>query len=345
LNNRCPELVAAEDLELRYVVGINAMTESQASEFCKMAAQKTCDIDKFLSIKTWWPQDPELRFVLSRIRRSIESALRMAQYVSCPDSPAWGRLSELLKDCEPKQLALDAALNKLAAIEACLVSVGDERYICEEIISEYHRGPTTDITWQEIYDSGKLPAIEEFEAGKTAKEPQLNEAKNRLGALRGARSEKYARFRTRLKRKVRLLWILGAILLGLVSAWGVLISASLGFAPSYIAVVALSGAIGASMSGAYKLRDELVLGSTLREFAPGMFVQPSLGAAAALFFFLALASALVAIGGTLRIGADGGSDQWAKLAVIGFVAGFSEPFLLGIVRRIASEGTSDSQSG
>jgi hypothetical protein len=224
------------------------------------------------------------------------------------------------------------------------VTIGDERYICEEVISEYHRGRTTDLTWKEVYDDcQKLPAVKEFEKGLKVKQAHLNEAKNRLGALRTARNEKYGRQRARLKRKATLLWILGVILLVLVVAWGFLISRGLPIPPSHIAIVALSGAMGASMCGAFKLRDELLQGSSLREFTPGMFIQPSLGAAAALFFLLLLASAVVTIGGAINIEADGDTDQcklavnqWAKLAVIGFVAGFSEPFLLGTVRRIAA---------
>jgi hypothetical protein len=59
-----------------------------------------------------------------------------------------------------------------------------------------------------------------------------------------------------------------------------------------------------------------------------MRVQPLIGATAGLFTLLALESHAVSPGG-------GGQTPWAAYALLTFVAGFSEPFFLGLVQKIA----------
>jgi hypothetical protein len=75
----------------------------------------------------------------------------------------------------------------------------------------------------------------------------------------------------------------------------------------------------------------------LRGMRNWMFVQPWVGAAAALAILAVLASGIVKLPG-----AQSGLQSWAGLAAYGFVAGFSEPFFLGVVARIA--GVHDSEA-
>jgi len=69
-----------------------------------------------------------------------------------------------------------------------------------------------------------------------------------------------------------------------------------------------------------------------------MLVQPLIGAAAGLFLFLLIESRVVGLPGTTDK-----TDWWFVLATYGFIAGFSEPFLLGTVRRVA--GTAEKNAG
>ena len=96
-----------------------------------------------------------------------------------------------------------------------------------------------------------------------------------------------------------------------------------------LAVVALSGALGGTLSGVYKLRDGVSRISQLRAFLPAMVDQPLVGAAAGLVLYLVLEAGL-------RGG--GGEVEWASRAVLGFAAGFSEPFFLGVVGSVADLG-------
>jgi hypothetical protein len=100
-------------------------------------------------------------------------------------------------------------------------------------------------------------------------------------------------------------------------------------APLSIALTGVMGALGAAMSGTLKARDKLIRGSDLRAFSVGLVAQLLMGAGAAFFLLLILKSGLLQIAGTNSL--EGG-------AVLGFVAGFSEPFFLRTIERIATLG-------
>jgi hypothetical protein len=102
-----------------------------------------------------------------------------------------------------------------------------------------------------------------------------------------------------------------------------------------VAVVALAGAVGGTVSGTLKLRG-LIRITQFRLLGAGLFVQPLIGAAVALF------TAFVLLSGVVKLpGVDEGSSTWAALAAYGWVAGFSEPFWLGVVRKVAGESGED----
>jgi hypothetical protein len=91
------------------------------------------------------------------------------------------------------------------------------------------------------------------------------------------------------------------------------------------------------LSGVFNLRGLRRL-IDLRVFQAGMSVQPFIGAAAGLFLFLLIESDVVSLPGTTNK-----TNVWPVLATYGFIAGFSEPFLLGTVRSVA--GTAEKNAG
>ncbi|MBV9925565.1 MAG: hypothetical protein JOZ96_11155 [Acidobacteria bacterium] len=101
------------------------------------------------------------------------------------------------------------------------------------------------------------------------------------------------------------------------------------------------GALGSILSGFYKLRDDET-GSitTLRAFHSAMWAQPFVGATAAVLMMLLIMSGLF-LPGTL-----GEKTQlpWMPLAIYCFLAGFSEPFFLGVVQRVAGAADKNAQS-
>ena len=155
----------------------------------------------------------------------------------------------------------------------------------------------------------------------------LEEARRRLAALYRSRLVLYSLYRARLQMKRNFLFYLAPVLLVLVAlfATGIVIVEP-GSSWQDVLLAASAGALGAVMSGTYKLRDEIEHVNDLRAFKPVILVQPLLGASAALFILLILESGLIQIG-------ESGLD-WATIGALSFVAGFSEPFVLGVVHRV-----------
>ena len=156
----------------------------------------------------------------------------------------------------------------------------------------------------------------------------MGSAVTQLAGLYRARSILYDLERARRQMQVRTLWWLtpGLVLLvvGLVLAVTALVPA----APVPIVVVA--GALGATVSGARKLRDDLPNINALRSYKPAIIVQPLLGAAAGLLMLLALESGL--------LGLETSGASWAMSGALAFAAGFSEPVFLSVVARVATIG-------
>jgi len=105
-----------------------------------------------------------------------------------------------------------------------------------------------------------------------------------------------------------------------------------------VPITALAGAIGSTLAGFFKLR-ELVRITDLRFLKTGMYIQPVIGAAAALLLLVLLESGILELPG-----ARDGQPSTAALATYGFIAGYSEPFFLGVVRRVAGSGDGQKPS-
>ncbi len=127
--------------------------------------------------------------------------------------------------------------------------------------------------------------------------------------------------------KARHLWLLTPVLVLLVAAL-VFAIAAVGGGWRETFVAAIAGALGGAVSGTYKLRDHITRIAALRAFEPAIAVQPLLGAGAGLFLLLALESDLLKVGNVA-------AGDWHVAGAVGFVAGFSEPFFLGVVNRVA----------
>jgi hypothetical protein len=96
-------------------------------------------------------------------------------------------------------------------------------------------------------------------------------------------------------------------------------------------LTAFAGAAGSILGGVLRFRDLSNL-TNIRDLTVGTLAQPFVGGVAALFIFLLLESRIVVLPGISATG----PPSWQSLGVYGFVAGFSEPFFLGILGRVAS---------
>ena len=220
-----------------------------------------------------------------------------------------------------------------------MIEIGDAGYVCGKIEGElqWAKGSTTWLTWDAMHGTSIPDAVETYKSGKTVSEGQLNAARNQLLSFRRARSDDYQVHRARQKMRAKNLRVLAVLLFPLVVTFAWLLAARGvgGASPRGIALVAIVGALGSAMSGTISARDKLTRGSDLRAFRAGLLAQVLLGAASSLVFLLLLGSSIVEIAGTATLEGK---------AALGFVAGFSEPFFLKTVARVARMGE-DSEKG
>ncbi|RKH48152.1 hypothetical protein [Corallococcus sicarius] len=99
---------------------------------------------------------------------------------------------------------------------------------------------------------------------------------------------------------------------------------------TFLLTAMAAGALGSVLGGVYTLRDEIMSIRQLRAFWPVLTAQPFVGATAAMLLFAVLTSGLIKVANL-----DVESFTWQHHTVFGFLAGFSEPFFLGVVKRVA----------
>jgi hypothetical protein len=282
---------------------------------------------------SWQPKegvegDPELRKLLGRIYASTTAARRLYEGGAFDEHQA-GRLRDLL-GIKPETIdGLDVALEVTDRWDQLLIEVGDAEYLCTLLEVEYARvdAGTTAVTWKTLYGDRRAKASDAFVKGEQVEGRDLEEARRRLASLYRSRLVLYSLYRARVQMKRNFLLVMAPALGVLVALFAAAIAlAEPGSNWREILLSGAAGAVGATMSGTYKLRDQIDHINALREFKPVIVVQPLLGAAAALFVLLILESGLVQIG-------DSPLD-WATIGAVSFVAGFSEPFVLGVVRRV-----------
>ncbi|WNG44015.1 hypothetical protein F0U60_07835 [Archangium minus] len=155
-------------------------------------------------------------------------------------------------------------------------------------------------------------------------------------------SFRHARALARLRARYFLLLLL---VLSIVLSLSVLALLGVGAAslsaPRQSLFVALAtGALGAVLSGVYRLRDRVKSIRDLHSSWATYLIQPFIGATAGLLLFVVLRSGYVKFGNF-----EPARLHFVHYAVLGFVAGFAEPFLLGIVGRISHLGEERENAG
>lgn len=94
-----------------------------------------------------------------------------------------------------------------------------------------------------------------------------------------------------------------------------------------------AGALGASLSGALKLRSEQTALTNVERLGAGLIVQPLLGAVGGVIVFTIWTTELFTIAAL-------SPDSWASVMTVAFAGGFSEPFLFKIVGRVTDAADS-----
>jgi hypothetical protein len=135
--------------------------------------------------------------------------------------------------------------------------------------------------------------------------------------------------RARAALRAHYLYRVGVVLWLLV-AMALLVGSFLGHHAGDLVLTALAGAIGGTLSGARALRESSDIKRT-RVFQAWWWVQPVVGAAVGLFTYALLTSGVLTLPGA-SLGEE--VAHTSGLVVYSFAAGFSEPFILGILEKI-----------
>lgn len=247
------------------------------------------------------------------VRRTVERAADRMEQVLAPDVPCQlrdQRLTHLLDLHEPWLNApLAPTLEQVWALADGLRSV----WIAA--------APKKAITAYAF--SRDQPPVEGAESGDEETFRRVLERQHQMRRNRGAHERARAALRGRYLRRVgRILWALvaAALCVGLVVAP----------APGVLILSGVAGAIGGTLSGARALRDSTEV-ERARGFSAWWWVQPAVGAAVGMFLYALLLSPVLKLPGT-----DTGPAEPLAAAYIAyaFVAGFSEPFLLGVLGKL-----------
>jgi hypothetical protein len=303
-------------------------------EFDERTVELTEEVLELLSLPRWppWrgPRDPELRKNLGRLHMALADARRLAAEGAL-DTAGQRELLARIDKLEPASLNADSAGELLEAVDQQLIAAGDQTLLCSLLEAEYQRDEGEEtrlvVTWSDMYDQKPIAASRTFRAGKTVDAADLEEAQNKLAALYRTRAMAYGLSRARTMTKAKHLLLVPPVLIPVLVAVVVLADrVSKGVTWREGALAAVAGALGATLSSGYALRDQLPRIGQLRAFGYLFAAQAPLGAAAGLFLWLVVASGLLSVAH---------SDDSLVRAAVAFVAGFSEPFVLSTVARIA----------
>jgi hypothetical protein len=312
--------VAADDLDLRL--------ETRAKRILELLSRPN------RHPKEWRLRNAELRKNLDRFQTAVRDVQRLRRDGTLASKHERALEELLLADKDPAEYNADSLGLLLEPVDQLLVDAADEKLVCTLLEIEYVRddfeGGGEIPTWSTLFDE-RLQASQDFAAGKEPSAAQLEEAKRRLSMLLRARHSTYALRRARSTTKAqRLLWltpVVTALALALVFAAG-WVGDDVDWQDGLF--VAIAGALGATLAGVFRLRDQLARLGDLRTFWYAFPLQIPLGAVAGLFLWIVLESGLVEVSG---------DSDWAVAGAVAFVAGFSEPFLLKTVERITGAGT------
>ena len=295
------------------------------------------DLDELLAPGRWVPGqegDPELRKVFGVIRAQLSETRRLL--VSTPgrltlrNETTEDELTTILSQ-EPRALVLDTAWELAADLKRLNLRLGDEFYVATQLEYEQQRARQAGKwhSWNTQFQRRELNDLVKAYATGAATLDHHRVAVERLTSLYFSREEAGRNRGARAGLKAKLLNDLVLPFFALLIALGVAVNyaADGAFLPTMI-MVACAGALGSMLSGVFKVRDQLVRLDELRGFIPAMRVQPFIGASAGLILWLVLDSKALEVG-------SGSSATWSGIGLLAFVAGFSEPFFLGIVQRVA----------
>ena len=224
-------------------------------------------------------------------------------------------------------LTLELLLGRRFELERLLIELGDRTYLAGRLADLYDEQPGTFSTWRSLYGDELPPLLPGGVTGRPETVPppgpeEVEATRERLARLMHAKESQAqtAKARWALKQRVTALTIL--VLLLAVAAFGVAVAGMVADDRALWSAAA-AGAAGAALGGLIRLRDEVTLGTQVRQFWLFFCGQVLVGVAAGVLTFLIDDGGLVAVAG--------GS---AGVAAVAFAVGFSEAAFVGLLARL-----------
>jgi hypothetical protein len=280
------------------------------------------------------PKDESRRKEPERIYSTLEDLLELeATHPSATRRAAIERQIDL----DPAALGPDQATELIFGLKELLIRDGDASILFAIADDElrWTIRTTSWLTWDGLFGATDPPGLKEYLAGNEPTAQQVSATRRRLITLLRARIEdmQVHRARQALRRhNLRdLTLVLGVVLIVLVPLTALTAAAYPGPSPVGVLLAVLGGMLGALLSGTFKARDTLTRAADIASFRDGLPAQILVGAAAALAIVVIVGGGLVTIS-TIDL------SPWQSLLALGFVAGFSEPFFLGTIKRATTLG-------
>lgn len=289
----------------------------------------------------WWRRavgDPDRRKYLDRLYDALTDITRLVRTKHFDDEGN-SRTLDLLRELDTrlKDPDTESIWALLYEFQLLLIQHGDAAVICGMVEGElfWHKGQTSWMTWDELYPHQQTcAAVDQYRSGTEVSHQNLESARHMLAMLYRARRDDQLAHHSRAQARSKNLLILAGILIVLVPLFLLTYWYASHTRPSVWATVMLpiAGAVGAALSGTLKARDQLNREVDIGRFKDGLLAQLLVGAAAAVIVVVILKANLTSVGKVEPA-------SIAAQAAFGFLAGFSEPFVLGVVGRAANLGS------
>jgi len=269
-------------------------------------------------------RDPEIRknieIIAAHLADTTDLHRRKSPSQVARSEEAMSRIVQLLGELD-ESLCLEVVLDTRRCVDHVLIDCADVTLLRQRTAAEYAEQEATLPTWRGFYGPEPPDILGDRAIDESNEVVAVTRA--RLHRLVAARFWLYRPLRARRTLRIRAVTVLGPVL--------VLAGAGLGVALWQarvagwtVVLAAAAGLTGAALSGFIKFRDEVRLGAQVRQFMPFYLVQLTVGAVFGLLVVLVVAAGWLT-----------SETNTAVIGIISFAAGFSEPFAVGLVTKVA----------
>ena len=259
----------------------------------------------------------------------------------------------------PSRLSFDGAWEIADLLELESLRLADDSHLYILLKAQQAIDPDDANSWGRHFQRDYLQALLAGYAEGSSGEKHLPvEARVALEYLQQSKIDEYRRDRAKAKLRGIYLIVMAGLLALFVFGWCLVFvrarqsaaspsataSASAAQMKELLFIVALAGAAGSVLSRAIKLGKQPLHGDvrsktsepplgirTLLSGWKAFLAQPVIGATAAITLFFVQSAGLVQLGPSKDLGPAG-------FGLFGFLAGFSEPFFLGVLDKVSGQG-------